>query len=47
MRRMSEQRDDPAFRNLERDALQHEDHMIVDDLDAVDRQADARRRMCG
>ena len=31
-----EERDDAALGNGERDALQHEDHVVVDDLDAVD-----------
>ena len=34
----AEQRDDPALRHLERHALQHQDHVVVDDLDVVDRQ---------
>ena len=32
----AEERDDPPLGNLERHALQHEDHVIVDDLDVVD-----------
>src|SRR5687767_6952859 len=34
----AEQRDDAALLDLERDALQHEDHVVVDHLDAVHRQ---------
>ena len=32
----AEQRDDPAFRHLERHALEHQDDVIVDHLDVVD-----------
>ena len=34
----AEQRDDLAFLHLQRHALQHEDHVVVDHLDAVHRQ---------
>ena len=34
----AQQRDDAAARHVERDALQHEDHVIVDHLDVVDRK---------
>jgi len=31
---------DAALRHLQRDALEHEDHVVVDDLDAVDVEND-------
>jgi hypothetical protein len=31
-----EERDDAALRHFERNALQHEDHVVVDNLDVVD-----------
>jgi hypothetical protein len=34
----SEERNDPALWHLERHALEHEDDVIVDDLDVVNRQ---------
>ena len=34
------QRDDAALRHLQRHALQYEDHVVVDDLDAVDVEKD-------
>ena len=34
----AEQRDDRPLGNLQRHAFQHEDHVVVDDLDVVDRQ---------
>ena len=34
----AQQRDDAAARHGERHALQHQDHVVVDDLDIVDRQ---------
>ena len=34
----AEERDDLAFGHLERDPPQHEDHVVVDDLDVVDGQ---------
>ena len=34
----AEQRHDAAARHLERDALEHQNDVIVDDLDVVDRQ---------
>jgi hypothetical protein len=37
----TEQRDDAALRHLKRHALQHQDHVVVDDLDIVDRQSNA------
>ena len=32
----AEQRDDPAFRHVERDTFEHENNVVVDDLDIVD-----------
>ena len=32
--------DDAAFGNLQRHALEHQDHVVVDDLDAVDVEND-------
>ncbi len=32
----TEQRDDAAFRNGQRHAFEHQDHMVIDDLDAID-----------
>jgi hypothetical protein len=45
----TEEGDDAAFRHLERHALQHQDDVVVDDLDVVDRQIRAGRglRRCG
>ena len=34
----AEQGDDAALGHGERDAFQHEDHVVVDDLDVVDRE---------
>ena len=34
----AEQRDDAAPRHVERHALQHEDDVVVDDLDVVERE---------
>ena len=39
----AEQRHDAALRHVERHALQHEDDVIVDDLDVVDREDGLRR----
>ncbi|MCY1371169.1 hypothetical protein D9M69_583010 [compost metagenome] len=36
----AEQRDDAAFGHGQRHALEHEDHVVVDDLDAVDVEKD-------
>ena len=43
----AEQGDDLAFMHFERHALQHEDHVIVNDLDIVDREQSARRIWVG
>src|SRR6185436_19874714 len=45
----AKQRNDAAARNFERDTLQHENHMVVNDLDIVDRKNSVvrnRRRGC-
>ena len=39
----AEQRDDAALGHLERHALEHQDHVVVDDLDVVDREVRRRR----
>ena len=39
-----EEGDDAPLGDAQRDALQHEDHVVVDDLDVVDRQQRAARR---
>jgi hypothetical protein len=39
----AEQRDDAAFGHVERHAAQHEDDVIVDDLDVVDRKRNRSR----
>src|SRR6266550_9155661 len=44
----SEQRGDPALRHFERYALEHEDDVVVDDLDVVDRKVRlGHARRCG
>ena len=41
----TEQRNDRPFLHLQRNALEHQDHVVVDDLDVVD--GEEGRRICG
>src|SRR5207237_10373456 len=43
----AEQRRDPAFADIDRHALEDEDHTVVDDLDVVERQHGSRRAGAG
>src|SRR5437867_2742743 len=43
----AEQRRDPTLADIDRHALEDEDHIVVDDLDVVERQHDGRRAEAG